>query len=149
MNEHEPNSELLEDVKADLCEYLDDDECYEAAVNIEGGVWDFELGGYRFIHEDVIDDELIDLLSSDEYALGCFSATFLSDVMEVSAEMIEAAQQTDPETVGKSLVENNQVGEVAAGAVSLDGYGHLFASYDGHEHTYESPSDGMYYYFKV
>lgn len=87
---------------------------------------------YRFIHESVIMEILIDELKSDLYILGCFNADFLAGITGWPSDMIRAVQDAEKfESLGESLLEF--VDEIAESYSSIDGFGHHFASYDGNE----------------
>lgn len=90
---------------------------------------DFEVGKYRFISADAIDEIQQDELASDLYALGCFNADFIADVMEWPVELVEAAQKGEAfEALGKAMLP--EIAELQAGYADADGYGHHFAYYD-------------------
>ena len=106
---------------------------------------DFEVSGYRFIHEDSIDEILKDELLSDEYVLGCFSALAISEATDWPQALIEAAQKGEQyEAIGQAMTEDH-VRKLAEIYARADGYGHHFAHYDGEEKETECG----YYAFKV
>lgn len=99
-----------------------------------GSSSDIDLDEYRVIHEDSIHDILVEELESDSYILGCFNASFIASCSNLDIEIIEALQQAEKyDVLGKHLIDNNHVDEIASGYASADGYGHHFAHYDGHE----------------
>ena len=93
---------------------------------------DFEVEGYRFIHEDHIDKIQQDELGSDYYILGCFNANFLAGILDIDVDVIEAMQKAEAfEAVGKLVKSLGKLGEVQEEYARLDGYGHHFGHYDG------------------
>lgn len=124
----------------------DDDQETEAAEKILDADDDFTVGDYRFIRSDAIGGILKDELEGDEYVLGCFNASVIADVTGWPLAMIEAAQKAEAfAAIGKGIIDGGHTEELASTYAGLDGYGHHFATYDGHEH--EIGSD--YYAFKV
>ena len=110
---------------------------------------DFEISGYRFITSDSIDEIQQEELSSDPYMLGCFNAGFLSEVLEMDQELIEAVQESEKyEKLGELVINNGKLEELQTEYASLDGYGHHFAHYDHHE-IEETLNDTEYYIFRV
>lgn len=107
---------------------------------------DFEVAGHRFIMDDsTLDDIMQDELESDLYVLGCFNASFLSNILHAPQEVIEAAQEADArEAIGKWIVDSGVLDDLQSEYVKADGYGHHFAHYDGNEHEY-----GDYLAFRV
>jgi len=96
---------------------------------------DFVAGDYRFIRGDAIDQILEDEISNDEYVLGCFKDTFIAECTGWPLALIQAAQKGEAyEALGKAIIQEGYVERMAAEYASADGYGHHFASYDGHEH---------------
>ena len=121
--------------RAALSDLLQDqDQVKEALAQMEDSD-DFEVGGYRFIRSVEIDRILEEELESDEYILGCFNASFLASATGWPLALIEAAQKGDAyEALGKHIVQEGKVCDIARDYVSADGYGHYFATYDDHEH---------------
>lgn len=94
---------------------------------------DFEIDNYRFISDDIIDDVMVEELSSDTYTLGMFNADFLSSIIDLPYNAIVALQKTESfDAIGE--VALSHVDEIAEEYARLDGYGHHFAHYDGHGH---------------
>ena len=92
---------------------------------------DFEVNNVRFIESDEIDEIQEKELGSDLYILGCFNASFLSSILEIDCEAIEAMQEAEAfEAVGKLIVSMDKLSEVQQGYASADGYGHHFNRYD-------------------
>lgn len=105
---------------------------------------DFEVGNYRFIHENVIDEIMTDELESDEYILGCFNASVIAEATGWPQALIEAAQKGEAyEEIGKAM-EREHIEELQRLYVEADGYGHHFARYDGNEYQF-----GEYYAFRI
>jgi hypothetical protein len=95
---------------------------------------DFEISGYRFIHDDKIDEIMCEELSGDTYMLGCFNAGFLAGILGTSTDAIEAIQKAEAfEGLGEMILAGNHLAELQQAYVSADGFGHHFNSYDGGE----------------
>lgn len=130
---------------ADEIEALIGDDYQEALDNMSQEENDFTVSKYRFIHEDAIDDILADELSCDEYVLGCFNASFIASVTSWPIVLIEAAQKGNQyEAIGRALISNDFVRELAEQYARTDGYGHHFATYDGNQYEI-----GKYLAFRV
>jgi len=85
---------------------LDEDEIEEAYENMGDMDDDFEIGNYRFIRDDKIDDIQKEELESDEYILGSFNAEFLGGLsdMPLDADDIRNMQDAEAfEAIGKLL----------------------------------------------
>ena len=92
---------------------------------------DFEVDNVRFIDTDSIDEIQQEELASDEYILGCFNANFLSDILNLSVEVIESIQKAEGfEALGKMIIEMDKLEELQEDYVRADGYGHHFNHYD-------------------
>ena len=130
---------------AEQVKILIGDNYQKAVAEMSQNVDDIFVGDYRFIHEDAIDDILADELSSDEYVLGCFNASFIASVTKWPIVLIEAAQKGDQfEAIGKAIINGHFLQEMAEQYAKSDGYGHHFARYDGKEHVI-----GNYYAFRI
>lgn len=117
----------------------------EVCQNILDDEVDFEVDGYRFIHEDSIDEIMQDEIGSDEYVLGGYNATFLADATDISLEVFESMQNAGAyEAVGKLVKDLDKLFEVQQSAVAWDGYGQHFSHYDGSEESCED-----YHVFRV
>ena len=117
----------------------------EVLRNMENLDSDFEVGNYRFIHTDDIDEVQRDELSSDEYMLGCFNASFLASVLDIDQDVIEAMQKAEAyEAVGKLVLSMDKLEELQQDYVKWDGYGHHFNHYDGNE-----IETGNYHIFQI
>ena len=117
----------------------------EALTEMDQESSDFEVEGYRFIHEDDIDKIMQDELSGDEYVLGCFNGWVLSNVLDVDVDVIRAMQEAEAyEAIGKLVLSLDKLEELQQEYVSADGYGHHFNHWDGSTDTI-----GEYYVFRV
>ena len=135
--------ELVHMVKNEL--NFDSDEAREMVLSLRDGENDFEVGNYRFISEDAIDEIMQDELSSDEYVLGCFTDWFLADVLDIDIDVIQAMQSADAyEALGKLVISKGKLEELQRQYVIADGYGHHFNHYDFNE--WEA---GGYYAFRI
>lgn len=141
-----------------LVEEFGEDRSHEIIGHLADCKTDFTTGNYRFIQEDVIDTILEDELSNDEYILGCFNAEFIARITDWPQFLIEAAQKGGQhEEIGKALVQNGHVEDLAYEYQTADGYGHHFAHYDSEQHELEIDSDPedpnapvfTYFWFKV
>ena len=95
---------------------------------------DFTVDDVRFIESDSINDILASELESDEYVLGCFNSSFISDVTGWPMVLIEAAQTNEGYAkLGKAIIKEGFMEDLAKKYASADGYGHHFNSYDGSE----------------
>lgn len=130
-------------------DYIDD--YREVAENIISLDSDFysPCDNYRFINSDNIDEIMQDELASDEYILGCFNAHFLSHIIDIDYDVIEAMQKAGAyEAIGKLIISLDKLEELQQDYVSADGYGHHFAHYDGYENEIHVLNE-LYYVFKV
>lgn len=119
------------------------DERKEIFKNIDIGEVDFEIGNYRFISKNDIDEIMKDELSSDTYMLGCFTAWFISDITGLDYNTVEKAQKNESyELLGELMLKN--IDDVVDKYISYDGYGHHFSHYDGSEAEIEN-----YYIFRI
>ncbi len=116
-----------------FCESLDSSPDWREVVeNLESD--DFEVDNVRFIADDVIADVLADELGNDEYMLGCFNASFLSEVTEIDSDVFEAMRKAEAyEAIGKLVISLGKLPELAELYARYDGYGHHFNSWDGNE----------------
>lgn len=112
---------------------------------------DFELHQFRFINADRIDKIQQDELSGDPYALGCFNAWFLADILDIDTEIVEAAQSGEAfEALGNSVINGGHLADLQEAYAAADGYGHHFAHYD-HEtrELYQGEQSVSWFAFKV
>lgn len=135
MSMQERMSTLFDQIPLSLIRELwEHDADWRSFIEQFGDSSDIDLDDYRVIHEDVIHDILVEELSSDPYILGCFNASFIAANSDLDIEIIEALQDGEKyEALGKHLIDNDHVNEMAHEYSSADGYGHHFAHYDGHE----------------
>ena len=92
-------------------------------------------GEFRFICSAEIDSVQCEELASDLYILGCFNATFLSSILDIDEDVIDAMQEHEAyEAVGKLVLAMGKLKELQEAYSSCDGYGHHFAHYDHNEH---------------
>ena len=94
-----------------------------------------ERGEYRFICGDHIDEILKDELSSDDYILGCFASWIIADALDMDHDVIEDLQRAHAyEAIGKLLRRvDGALDHLVSEYARHDGYGHHFATWDGHE----------------
>ena len=113
----------------------------------EGGE-DFEIGNYRFIREDSIDEIMENELGGDDYMLGCFNAWFIADVLDIDMDVIEAMQEAEAySAIGKLVKSMGKLEDLQKAYANADGYGHHFNKYDGNQDELYIGSD-TYYYFR-
>ena len=106
---------------------------------------DFEIGNYRFIHQDKIDEIQREELSWEPYMLGCFTDWFLADILDLEIDVIQELQKADAyEALGKMVLSMGKLEELQEKYSDADGYGHHFAHYDHYTQDL-----GDYYVFKV
>ena len=106
----------------------------EVIQSVLDGEDDFEVDNVRFIADDVIDEIQTEELGDDEYALGCFNSCFLSDILDIDEDVIEAMQEAEAfEAIGKLIKSLGRLGDLQAAYSNDDGYGHYFNSYDAGE----------------
>lgn len=117
----------------------------EFLENVSDGERDFTVNDYRFIREDAIDEVMQEELASDEYLLGCFNAWFLSDILGISQDVIEAMQKAEAfDAIGKLVIDLDKLEQLQTAYASADGYGHHFNTWDGSEDQI-----GEYYVFRT
>lgn len=120
---------ICEFIKDNDFDLLDSRELYQ---NIADNINDFEIKDFRFILESDIDSIMIEDLKNDEYILGCFQAWFISDITGIGYEAVKAIQDAEAfEALGKLIISMGKIEELQEQYVSMDGYGHHFAQYDG------------------
>lgn len=127
---------------------FDKDKMKEFIENaIEQG--DYELDNYRIIKDDMIFDIMKEELENDEYILGCFNDWFLSDVLNIDIDVIQAMKKAEAfEAIGKLVLSLDKLDDLAEGYIKYDGYGHYFAHYDSCDNEIEI--DGEFYHlFRV
>ena len=103
-------------------------ELYENIVNESE---DFEVNNYRFIKEDEALNEAVDIYKGDNYLLGCFNDWFIADNTNLSYNVVKALQKAEAfEELGE-LIQENDLDAFIEEYARLDGWGHVFGSYDG------------------
>ena len=116
----------------DFCESLTSaPDWREVVAEIENGANDFEVDNVRFINSADIDRIQCEELGNDEYILGCFNASFISDVLCIDQDVIEAMQKAEAfKAIGKLIISLGKLEELQQAYASADGYGHHFNHYD-------------------
>lgn len=105
---------------------------------------DFDVDGYRFIHQDNIDEIMQEELGSDLYALGCFNDWFLADVLDVDYYAIKAMQEAEAyKAIGMLIISMGKLEKLQKEYARFDGYGDYFDHYDGIENMVD-----VYYVFR-
>ena len=118
-----------------------------APCRMAEGDSDINALGYRFIRADDIDDIMQGELKDDLYILGCFNASFLAGILDISEEAIQQFQAAEAfEGIGELIISGGHLEELQQDYASADGYGHHFNRYDGNE---EQLTAVPYYAFKV
>jgi hypothetical protein len=127
---------------------LFDDEAADALPHLADGESDFCTDNWRVIKESWIDSVLADELKDSPYLLGSFAPWALADVLGLSTDFVAQIQAAGlGEQLGEELTSNH-VEQLAEILISHDGYGHHFATYDGHEHSFMFDGDA-YYAFRI
>lgn len=107
---------------------IDIRELYDNIVNEES---DFEVENYRFIKEDEALNEAVNMYKGDNSLLGCFNADFIRDNTNLSYNVVKVLQKAEAfEELGE-LIQENDLGAFIEEYARLDGWGHVFGSYDG------------------
>ena len=107
---------------------IDTRELYNNIVNESE---DFEVDNYRFIKEDEALNEAVNMYKWDNYLLGCFNDRFIADNTNLSLRVVQALQKAEAfEELGE-LIQENDLDAFIEEYVRLDGWGHVFGSYDG------------------
>lgn len=105
----------------------------EVVEAINNGETDFEVDDVRFITSDTILEVLEDELAADEYTLGCFNASAISEATGWPMVLIEAAQKGEQfEEIGKAM-NGEHIAALAELYARYDGYGAHFNSWNGGE----------------
>ena len=106
---------------------IDKRELYDNVIN---EVDDFEVDNYRFIKESEVLNEAVNMFKGDNYILGCFNADFISDNTNLSYNVVKALQKAEAfEELGE-LIQDNDLDSFIEEYARLDGWGHVFGSYD-------------------
>jgi hypothetical protein len=126
---------------------FDKDELKDIYSNVNDNKNDFEIGNHRFISDAAIDEIQQNELSNDTYILGCFSAWFIADILDISTDAVEKFQKAEAfDGLGELLLPH--IEEVQQKYVSSDGYGHHFSSYDGSDNEVFI-NDKFYHVFRT
>lgn len=108
---------------------------------------DFEIDGFRFIHESAINEIVVDQYENDPYVLGCFTDWFISDNSSLSFDIVQALQQAEKfEIIGQHLIDSGEAEPMILEACRLDGYGHMMNSYDGNTREDLLEPAGFYFW---
>lgn len=119
---------------------------FENIINTLETEGDAEIGNYRYIHEDTIDEIMESEMESDAYVLGSMNSSFLAGVTNWPVSLIEAGQKGEQyDDIGQALIDGNHVKQIVKDFVRYDGYGYHFAHYDHNEESLE----GGWYKFRV
>ena len=103
----------------------------ELLQNIESENTDFEVDNYRFILESEAENIALEQYESDEYILGCFNDWFIADHCGIPLNAVKALQKAEAfQELGEIMIDNG-ISELISEYCRLDGYGHVFGSYDG------------------
>ena len=109
----------------------------EVVSELENNSDDFEVDNVRFIADDSILSIMADEIFSDDYMLGCFNASFISENSRLNYELVQACQDSEAyQAIGKALndtLSQEQKESFCEAYAIADGYGHHFNHYDfGH-----------------
>ena len=105
---------------------------------LEGNKYDISTGDYRWraIEDEMVREVMIEEMAGDEYTLGCASPWFLSEIIGLDVEVIEALHEADKfDAIGRTIIKMGKVGEMVDGIIRYDGPGNHFASWDGSERS--------------
>lgn len=140
----------IKEVKV-LCEDLASNPDFKEVVrNIVEGFDDFTVDDVRFIKDSAILEIMADEIFSDDYVLGCFNASFISENSDLNYELVIACQESGAfEAIGKALndtLTQDQKESFCANYASADTFGHHFNHYD-FGHTEKSFNGISYHIF--
>jgi len=124
---------------------IDKKELFE---NIENEIEDFEVENYRFILESEAESIALDMYKYDEYMLGCFNDWFISDNCDIKLNVVQALQKAEAFTELGELMLDNGIENLISEYCRLDGYGHVFGSYDGNNDEV-TINDNLYIVFRT
>ena len=132
-----------------FCEGLHSEPCYrEVVAEVENSYDDFEVNNVRFIKDSAILSVMANEIFSDDYMLGCFNASFISDNSSLNYELVKACQDAEAyQAIGKALNDTLTDGEKEGFCeeyARADSYGHHFNTYDGNSE--EITIDGILYH---
>lgn len=120
----------------------------ELLENIENENEDFEVDNYRFILESEAESIALDMYKYDEYMLGCFNDRFISDNCDIKLNVVQALQKAEAFSELGELMLDNGIEELISEYCRLDGYGHVFGSYDGNNDEV-TINDNLYIVFRT
>jgi len=120
----------------------------ELLENIENENEDFEVENYRFILESEAESIALDMYKYDEYMLGCFNDWFISDNCDIKLNVVQALQKAEAFTELGELMLDNGIENLISEYCRLDGYGHVFGSYDGNNDEV-TINDNLYIVFRT
>ena len=103
----------------------------ELLENIENENNDFEVDNYRFILESDAEEIAKNMYECDAYMLGCFNDWFIADNCNINCRAVQALQKAEAFTELGEMMLDNGIDELISEYCRLDGYGHVFGSYDG------------------
>lgn len=107
---------------------IDTRELYDNIVNESE---DFEVDNYRFIKEDEVLNEAVNMYKGDNYLLGCFNDCFIADNTDIPLRAVQALQKAEAfEELGE-LIQENDLDAFIEEYARLDGWGAVLNSYDG------------------
>jgi len=93
---------------------------------------DFFVNNVRFIMENETHKVLASELENDLYMLGCYNASFIAENTKIPLVAIEKLQESEAfEALGVLISELTDLELFAKSAISVDGAGHFFNSYNG------------------
>lgn len=131
----------------ELYDSLDREEIELVLNNL--GSNDFSNNNYRFIKEADCESIAIEQYEGDAYMLGCFNADFIADNTSLSYDIVKALQEGEQfESIGQHILDNDNIGDMMAEYIRLDGYGHVFSSYDGN-YDEITIDDENYIFFRI
>ena len=123
----------------------------ELFAEVDSGNENFEVDNYKFTTHNEAVEEVSNMYQCDEYLLGCFNASFISDVTNIDFRVIEALQKAEAfSELGMLILDylDKDLTELSKEYIRLDGYGNALNSYDGNWR--EITLNGIeYIYFRV
>jgi len=120
----------------------------ELLENIENENEDFEVDNYRFVLESEAENIALDMYKCDTYMLGCFNDFFISDNCDIKLNVVQALQKAEAFTELGELMLDNGIENLISEYCRLDGYGHVFGSYDGNNDEV-TINDNLYIVFRT
>ena len=124
-------------------------EAKEALTQMNDSDSDFEVGNFRVISSEDIDEIQKEELSSDPRVLGAFADWAIAEATDWPIELIQATQKAGGyEELGQAIIDKDLVGEMQNTYSKADWYGHHFSHYD-HSENELTVNDTLYYIFRV